>query len=74
MRPTVSAHSGWKALAADDCPTPYEELKAKGGKFTEEPTGRFYGIDAAFAAPSATAARPAQADHGRSHRAVNQAT
>ena len=28
-----------------DCRTTYEELRAKGVEFTEEPTERFYGID-----------------------------
>ena len=32
-------------LTTDDCRGLYEELKAKGVEFTEEPTERFYGID-----------------------------
>ena len=32
-------------LTVDDCRKTYEELKAKGVEFTEEPTERFYGID-----------------------------
>lgn len=35
-------------LATKDCRATYEELKARGVEFTEEPTERFYGIDCAF--------------------------
>ncbi|MCO6008368.1 hypothetical protein NE236_25655 [Actinoallomurus purpureus] len=45
---------GVGALATDDCRATYEELKAKGVEFTEEPTERFYGIDAASGTRSAT--------------------
>ncbi|GAA4636062.1 hypothetical protein GCM10023196_084310 [Actinoallomurus vinaceus] len=37
------------ALATDDCRATYEELK--GVEFTEEPTERCYGVDAAFRDP-----------------------
>ena len=39
-------------LTTDDCQASYEELKARGVEFTEEPTERPYGIDAAFRDPS----------------------
>lgn len=42
---------GAGALATDDCHRDYKELSAKGVEFTEEPTERFYGIDAAFRDP-----------------------
>jgi catechol 2,3-dioxygenase-like lactoylglutathione lyase family enzyme len=32
-------------LTTDDCRKTYEELKAKGVEFTDEPTEHFYGID-----------------------------
>jgi catechol 2,3-dioxygenase-like lactoylglutathione lyase family enzyme len=47
----ASGDLGVGALATDDCRATYEELKAKGVEFTEEPTERFYGIDAAFRDP-----------------------
>lgn len=40
------------ALATNDCRATYEQLRAKGVEFTEEPHERFYGIDAAFRDPS----------------------
>lgn len=39
------------ALATDDCRATYQELLAKGIEFTEEPSERFYGIDASFRDP-----------------------
>jgi uncharacterized glyoxalase superfamily protein PhnB len=47
----ASGDLGVGALATDDCRATYEELKAEGVEFTEEPTERFYGIDAAFRDP-----------------------
>ena len=38
-------------LTTDDCRGTYEELRAKGVEFTEEPTERFYGIDCGFRDP-----------------------
>jgi catechol 2,3-dioxygenase-like lactoylglutathione lyase family enzyme len=38
-------------LTVDDCRKSYEELKAKGVEFTEEPTERFYGIDCGLRDP-----------------------
>jgi catechol 2,3-dioxygenase-like lactoylglutathione lyase family enzyme len=38
-------------LTTDDCRKTYEELKAKGVEFTDEPTERFYGIDCGLRDP-----------------------
>ncbi len=38
-------------LTTDDCRKTYEELKAKGVEFTDEPTEHFYGIDCGFRDP-----------------------
>ncbi len=35
-------------FATDDCRGTYEELKARGVEFIQEPTERFYGIEATF--------------------------
>jgi catechol 2,3-dioxygenase-like lactoylglutathione lyase family enzyme len=35
-------------LRVDDCHAAYEELRGRGVEFTEEPSERFYGIDAGF--------------------------
>ena len=42
---------GLGAMSTDDCRASYEELKAKGVEFIEEPEERFYGVDAAFRDP-----------------------
>ena len=39
------------ALATNDCRATYQELLAKGVEFIEEPSERFYGIDAGFRDP-----------------------
>ena len=39
------------ALRTDDCRRTYTELAARGVEMTEEPTERFYGIDAGFRDP-----------------------
>jgi catechol 2,3-dioxygenase-like lactoylglutathione lyase family enzyme len=39
-------------LSTDDCRAAYEELRARGVEFQEEPTERPYGVDAAFRDPS----------------------
>ncbi|MGA8117395.1 MAG: VOC family protein [Actinocatenispora sp.] len=44
--------TGTVFLATEDCQASYEELKGRGVEFTEEPTERPYGIDAAFRDPS----------------------
>ena len=38
-------------LTTDDCRGTYEELKARGVEFSEEPTERDYGIDCGFRDP-----------------------
>jgi catechol 2,3-dioxygenase-like lactoylglutathione lyase family enzyme len=38
-------------LRTPDCRATYEELKAKGVEFTEEPTERFYGVDCGLRDP-----------------------
>jgi catechol 2,3-dioxygenase-like lactoylglutathione lyase family enzyme len=47
-------------FSTDDCRATYEELKAKGVEFTEEPSERPYGIDAAFRDPSGNNVRLVQ--------------
>jgi predicted enzyme related to lactoylglutathione lyase len=47
-------------LTTDDCRASYEELKARGVEFTEEPTERPYGIDCGFRDPSGNAIRLTQ--------------
>lgn len=42
---------GGGVLATDDLRRDYEELKAKGVEFTDEPTERFYGIDCGLRDP-----------------------
>ncbi len=44
--------AGTVFLTTDDCRASYEELKGRGVEFTEEPSERFYGIDAGFRDPS----------------------
>ncbi|HEY7595562.1 MAG TPA: VOC family protein [Actinophytocola sp.] len=41
-------HMGAGILSTKDCRRTYEELVARGVEFTEKPTDRFYGVDAAF--------------------------
>ena len=44
--------AGTVFLTTDDCQAAYEELKARGVEFTEEPEERPYGIDSGFRDPS----------------------
>jgi catechol 2,3-dioxygenase-like lactoylglutathione lyase family enzyme len=44
-------------LTTDDCRASYEELKAKGVEFTQEPEERPYGVDCGFRDPSGNAIR-----------------
>jgi predicted enzyme related to lactoylglutathione lyase len=44
--------SGGLFFQTDDCRASYEELRAKGVEFTQEPTEMPYGIDAGFRDPS----------------------
>jgi catechol 2,3-dioxygenase-like lactoylglutathione lyase family enzyme len=47
-------------LTTDDCRAAYEELKAKGVEFSDEPEDRPYGIDCGFRDPSGNSFRLAQ--------------
>lgn len=54
---------GWLGavfIQTDDCRRDYEELKAKGVEFTEEPEERPYGIDSGFRDPSGNSLRLTQ--------------
>ena len=52
--------AGTVFLATDDCQASYEELKARGVEFSEEPSERPYGVDAGFHDPSGNAFRLVQ--------------
>ena len=52
--------SGGLFFQTDDCRKSYEELRAKGVEFTQEPTEMPYGIDAGFRDPSGNHFRMAQ--------------
>jgi predicted enzyme related to lactoylglutathione lyase len=52
--------AGTVFLTTEDCQASYEELKARGVEFTEEPTQRPYGIDAGFRDPSGNGLRLTQ--------------
>jgi catechol 2,3-dioxygenase-like lactoylglutathione lyase family enzyme len=52
--------AGGLFFSTDDCKASYEELKGRGVEFTEEPTERPYGIDAAFRDPSGNQIRIVQ--------------
>jgi catechol 2,3-dioxygenase-like lactoylglutathione lyase family enzyme len=47
-------------FSTDDCRGTYEEMKARGVEFTEEPAERPYGIDAGFRDPSGNSFRLVQ--------------
>ncbi|HEY8474595.1 MAG TPA: VOC family protein [Natronosporangium sp.] len=47
----ASGYLGPGAFATKDCWATYRELRDKGVEFVEEPSERFYGIDAAFRDP-----------------------
>jgi catechol 2,3-dioxygenase-like lactoylglutathione lyase family enzyme len=47
-------------FSTDDCRTTYDELRSRGVEFTEEPSQRPYGIDAAFRDPSGNHVRMVQ--------------
>jgi predicted enzyme related to lactoylglutathione lyase len=47
-------------LTTDDCQASYEELKARGVEFSEEPEERPYGIDSGFRDPSGNSFRLTQ--------------
>ncbi|WP_424636795.1 VOC family protein [Embleya sp. AB8] len=48
---TKGAMGGWLIFNTDDCRKTYEELRAKGVEFTEEPTERPYGTDCGLRDP-----------------------
>jgi catechol 2,3-dioxygenase-like lactoylglutathione lyase family enzyme len=52
--------SGGLFFAADDVQKSYEELKARGVEFLQEPTEQPYGVDAGFRDPSGNNFRMAQ--------------
>ena len=52
--------AGTVFLSTDDCRASYEELKARGVEFSEEPEERPYGIDAGFRDPSGNSFRLTQ--------------
>jgi len=52
--------AGTVFLTTDDCRASYEQLKARGVEFTEEPEERPYGIDAGFRDPSGNSVRLTQ--------------
>jgi catechol 2,3-dioxygenase-like lactoylglutathione lyase family enzyme len=49
--------AGTVFLVTDDCRASYEELKARGVEFSEEPEERPYGIDCGFRDPSGNSIR-----------------
>ena len=60
---TKGAGGGWIGFSTDDCRKTYEELKAKGVEFTQEPVEQCYGIDCGLRDPFGNAIRilqPAQ--------------
>jgi uncharacterized glyoxalase superfamily protein PhnB len=52
--------AGTVFLTTEDCQASYEELRARGVEFTEEPEERPYGIDSGFRDPSGNAFRLTQ--------------
>ena len=57
---TGKGAAGTVFLGTDDCQASYEEMKARGVEFTEEPAQRPYGVDAAFRDPSGNQVRLVQ--------------
>jgi uncharacterized glyoxalase superfamily protein PhnB len=47
----ATGHLGPGGFATSDCRATYQDLKAKGVEFIDEPEERFYGIDAGFRDP-----------------------
>jgi predicted enzyme related to lactoylglutathione lyase len=54
---TAKGFAGTVFLSTDDCRASYEQLKARGVEFTEEPEERPYGIDSGFRDPSGNSLR-----------------
>jgi predicted enzyme related to lactoylglutathione lyase len=52
--------AGTVFLTTDDCQASYEELKARGVEFSEQPEERPYGIDSGFRDPSGNSLRLTQ--------------
>jgi predicted enzyme related to lactoylglutathione lyase len=52
--------AGGLFFAVDDCQKSFEELRARGVEFSQEPTQQPYGIDAGFRDPSGNQMRMAQ--------------
>jgi catechol 2,3-dioxygenase-like lactoylglutathione lyase family enzyme len=52
--------SGGLFFTTDDCRASYEELKARGVEFQQEPTEQPYGVDAGFRDPSGNSMRMVQ--------------
>ena len=57
---TAKGAAGGLFFSTDDCQASYEELKSRGVEFSEEPSERPYGMDAAFRDPSGNQIRMAQ--------------
>jgi catechol 2,3-dioxygenase-like lactoylglutathione lyase family enzyme len=53
--------AGGLFFSTEDCQASYEQLKSRGVEFSEEPSERPYGIDAAFRDPSGNQIRMIQA-------------
>src|SRR5260370_12534275 len=54
---TAKGFAGTVFLTTDDCQASYEELRARGVEFTEQPEERPYGIDSGFRDPSGNSLR-----------------
>ena len=57
---TAKGFAGTVFLTTEDCQATYDEMKARGVEFTEEPHQMPYGIDCAFRDPSGNSIRLAQ--------------
>jgi predicted enzyme related to lactoylglutathione lyase len=57
---SAKGFAGTVFLTTDDCRASYEELRARGVEFSEEPEERPYGIDAGFHDPSGNSFRLTQ--------------
>jgi catechol 2,3-dioxygenase-like lactoylglutathione lyase family enzyme len=57
---TKGASGGWIGFSTTDCHKTYEELRAKGVEFTQEPIEREYGIDCGLRDPFGNAIRIVQ--------------
>ena len=57
---TAKGFAGTVFLTTEDCQATYEELKARGVEFTEEPHQMPYGIDCGFRDPSGNSVRLTQ--------------